>query len=111
MQTEFEFTLPKGYVDGEGNVHRNGVMRLATAADEILPLKDPRVQQNGGYLSIGTLPSISTRVIENLFTVDIAYLQDLYQRINMEDVPAYHITCPKCGETIEVPLDFLTEQA
>ena len=110
MQTEFEFVLPKGYVDGEGNVHRNGVMRLATAADEILPLKDPRVQQNGGYLSIillsrvvtklGTLPSISTRVIENL-----------YQRINMEDVPAYHITCPKCGETIEVPLDFLTEQA
>ena len=120
MQTEFEFVLPKGYVDGEGNVHRTGVMRLATAADEILPLKDPRVQQNGGYLSIillsrvitklGTLPSISTRVIENLFTVDIAYLQDLYQRINMEDVPAYRITCPKCGETIEVPLDFLTEQ-
>ena len=52
MQTEFEFTLPKGYVDGEGNVHRQGVMRLATAADEILPLKDPRVQHNGGYLSI-----------------------------------------------------------
>lgn len=120
MQTEFEFMLPKGYVDGDGNVHRQGVMRLATAADEILPLKDPRVQQNGGYLSIillsrvvtklGTLPAVSTRVIENLFTVDIAYLQDLYQRINMEDVPTYRITCPKCGETVEVPLDFLIEQ-
>lgn len=120
MQTEFEFVLPKGYVDGEGNVHRNGVMRLATAADEILPLKDPRVQQNGGYLSIillsrvvtklGTLPAISTRVIENLFTVDIAYLQDLYQRINMEDVPTYRVMCPKCGEMHEVPLDFLIEQ-
>lgn len=119
--TEFEFDLPKGYIDPAGTLHKHGVMRLATAADEILPLKDPRVQQNGGYLSIillsrvvtklGTLPSISTRVIENLFTVDIAYLQDLYQRINMEDVPAYHITCPKCGETFEVPLDFLTEQA
>ena len=120
MQTEFEFELPKGYVDANGEIHKRGTMRLATAADEILPLRDPRVQQNAGYLTIillsrvitklGTLPSISTRVIENLFTVDIAYLQDLYQRINMEDVPAYRITCPKCGETIEVPLDFLTEQ-
>ena len=83
-------------------------------------IKDPRVQQNGGYLSIillsrvitklGTLPAISTRVIENLFTVDIAYLQDLYQRINMEDVPTYHVMCPKCGEMHEVPLDFLIEQ-
>ena len=107
MQTEFEFTLPKGYVDGEGNVHRNGVMRLATAADEILPLKDPRVQQNGGYLSIillsrvvtklGTLPSISTRVIENLFTVDIAYLQDLYQRINMRTCPPTTSPAPSAG--------------
>lgn len=119
MQTEFEFVLPKGYVDGNGDVHRNGVMRLATAADEILPLKDPRVQQNGGYLSIillsrvitklGTLPAITNKVIENLFTVDIAYLQDLYQRINMADVPNYKVTCPKCGETFELPLDFLIE--
>ena len=60
MQTEFEFVLPKGYVDGEGNVHRNGVMRLATAADEIFPLTDPRVQQHGGYLSIILLSRVIT---------------------------------------------------
>ena len=119
MQTTFEFMLPRGYVDENGEVHRSGTMRLATAADEILPLRDPRVQQNGGYLSIillsrvitklGTLPAISTKVIENLFTVDIAYLQDLYQRINLADTPVYKAVCPKCGEEIELPLDFLIE--
>ena len=117
MQTEFDFELPKGYVDANGDVHKTGTMRLATAADEILPLKDPRVQQNAGYLSIillsrvvvklGTLPAINTKVIENLFTVDIAYLQDLYQRINMLDVPAYQVTCPKCGQAFDLPLDFM----
>ncbi len=116
MQTEFEFALPKGFVDGEGNLHKKGTMRLATAADEILPLRDPRVQQNSGYLSIillsrvitklGTLPSISTKTIENLFTADIAYLQDLYQRINIDDLPSYKLECPKCGGKFEVPLDF-----
>ena len=117
MQTEYEFVLPRGYIDKNGDIHKNGVMRLATAADEILPLRDPRVQQNSGYLSIilltrvitklGTLSVINTSVIENLFTADIAYLQDLYQRINMADVPSYTITCPKCGQQSEVPLDFL----
>ena len=117
MQTEFEFVLPKGYVDANGEVHKNGTMRLATAADEILPLRDPRVQQNNGYLSIilfsrvitklGTLKAINTRVIEDLFTADMAYLQDFYQRINMSDVPSYHVTCPKCEHQFEVPLDFL----
>ena len=82
MQTEFEFELPKGYVDQNGEVHKRGVMRLATAADEILPLRDPRVQQNSGYLTIillsrvvtklGTLNGIDTRVIERLFTMDLA---------------------------------------
>ena len=117
MQTEFEFLLPKGYVDADGEVHRSGIMRLATAADEILPLKDPRVQQNPGYLSIilltrvivklGTLPALNTKIIENLFTVDIAYLQDLYQRINMSDIPAYKVRCPKCEHEFELPLDFM----
>jgi len=117
VQTEFEFELPKGYVDGNGDIHKKGVMRLATAADEIMPLKDPRVQQNAGYLSIillsrvviklGTLQAISTKVIENLFTADISYLQDLYQRINMMDVPNYHVTCPKCEHGFDLPLDFL----
>lgn len=96
FQTEFEFELPRGYVDQNGEVHKRGVMRLATAADEIMPLRDPRVQQNPGYLTVillsrvvtklGTLQAINNRVIENLFTIDMAYLQDLYQRINMQEV-------------------------
>ena len=119
METEFEFELPRGYVDANGDIHRRGTMRLATAADEILPLRDQRVQQNSGYLTIillsrvitrlGTLTTINTRVIENLFTMDLAYLQDLYQRINMAELPTYHVTCPHCNQEIEVPLDFLLD--
>jgi hypothetical protein len=117
MQTEYEFTLPRGYVDSNGDLHREGSMRLATAADEILPLRDPKVQQNSGYLSIillsrvltrlGTLSAINTRVIEGLFTMDLVFLQDLYQRINMSENPSYGMTCPHCGERFEAPLDFL----
>ena len=117
METEFEFELPRGYVDKNGEVHRRGTMRLATAADEILPLRDPRVQQDSGYLAIillsrvvtrlGTLSGINTRVIEGLFTMDLAYLQDLYQRINMSELPTYKVVCPHCNQEIEVPLDFL----
>lgn len=116
MQTEFEFDLPRGYVDQNGEVHKHGVMRLATAADEILPMRDPKVQQNASYLSIillsrvitklGTLPVINTRVIEGLYTMDLAFLQDLYQRINMSEMPSYEVTCPHCNQKIEVPLDF-----
>ena len=119
MQTEFEFMLPKGYVDQNGDLHRQGMMRLATAADEILPLRDSRVQQNQGYLSVillsrvvtklGTLSSINTRVIESLFTMDLVYLQDMYQRINMAETPSYHMTCPACGHEFEAPLDFLLD--
>ena len=117
METEFEFELPKGYVDQNGTVHKRGTMRLATAADEILPLRDQRVQQNPGYLTIvllarvitrlGTLNMINTHVIESLFTMDLAYLQDLYQRINMSDMPTYKVVCPHCNQEVEVPLDFL----
>ncbi len=117
MQTEYEFELPKGYVDQNGDVHRKGVMRLATAADEILPMRDPRVQQNASYLTVillsrvvtrlGTLNVINTRVIENLFTMDLAYLQDMYQRINLSEMPAYKVSCPHCQQQFEVPLDFL----
>jgi hypothetical protein len=95
FQTEVEFTLPKGYVDGEGALHRDGVMRLATAADEILPLKDPRVQQNPAYLTIivlarvitrlGSVPSINTKVVEGLFASDLSHLQALYERLNGVD--------------------------
>lgn len=117
MQTEYEFMLPRGYVDANGDLHRKGTMRLATAADEILPLRDPRVQQNSSYLSIillsrvitklGTLPAINHKVIEDLFTMDLAYLQDMYQRINMSEMPSYQMTCPHCEQQFEVPLDFL----
>lgn len=117
FQTEYEFTLPRGYLDREGTLHREGTMRLANAGDEILPLKDPRVQQNPGYLSIillarvitklGSLPAVDTRVIENMFTVDLAYLQDLYQRINTMDAPSYQAVCPHCGQEIEVPINFM----
>src|SRR6476619_3783998 len=91
-KTEFAFTLPYGLVDAEGTVHREGAMRLATAFDEIEPLKDPRVRTNPGYLVIillarvitrlGVLQHINTRAIENLYAADLAYLQDFYQRIN-----------------------------
>ena len=97
FQTEVEFSLPKGYLDASGVLHRRGVMRLATAADEILPLRDPRVQQNAAYLAVivlarvitrlGDLPSIDTRVIEGLFASDLDYLQRLYERINSSDDP------------------------
>ena len=119
MQTEFEFELPKGYVDQNGEVHRKGVMRLATAADEILPMRDPRVQQNAGYLTIillsrvvtklGNLRTINTRIIENLFTMDLAYLQDMYQRINNVEPPTMRVVCPDCGKIHEVPINFTRE--
>lgn len=95
FQTEIEFELPKGYVDEAGTLHRRGTMRLATAADEILPLRDPRVQQNQAYLAVivltrvitklGDVPNIDSRVIEGLFASDLDYLQRLYERINGSD--------------------------
>ena len=97
FQTEVEFTLPKGYLDPTGVLHRRGVMRLATAADEILPLRDPRVQQNEAYLAVivlarvitrlGELSMVDTKVIEDLYASDLNYLQRLYERINDADDP------------------------
>src|SRR5215510_13059061 len=95
FQTEVDFELPKGYVDEAGTLHRRGVMRLATAADEILPLRDPRVQQNEAYLAVivlarvivrlGTLPEVHTGIIEGLYASDLAYLQRLYEQLNADD--------------------------
>src|SRR5690349_5609511 len=95
LTTEFPFTLPKGYVDAEGTLHRTGVMRLATARDEIEPLRDPRVRENESYATVivlarvvtelGTLPRINTGVVERLFASDFGYLQDLYRIINFGD--------------------------
>jgi hypothetical protein len=109
LQTEFDFTLPRGFVDRAGNVHRHGRMRLATALDEIAPLRDPRVRQNAAYHTIilltrvvtqlGTLPSIDTSVIESLFTVDLAFLQELYrQRNELMAGEDGQTQCPSCGE-------------
>jgi hypothetical protein len=98
FQTEIEFELPRGYVDSGGALHRRGVMRLATAADEILPLRDPRVTQNDAYLTVivlsrvitrlGALTDVHTGVIEGLFAGDLAFLQRLYERFNSADDPA-----------------------
>jgi hypothetical protein len=95
FQTEVEFTLPKGYLDEHGVLHRRGVMRLATAADEILPLRDPRVQQNQAYLAVivlarvvtklGDVANIDTRVIEGLFASDLDFLQRLYEQVNASE--------------------------
>lgn len=120
FQTEFPFELPKGYMDENGTLHKKGVMRLATAADEILPMKDPRVQQNPGYLSIillarvitklGDLPAIDTKTIEKLFTSDLAYLQDLYQNINQAEPTKMNTVCPSCGHNYKVAINFLGEE-
>jgi hypothetical protein len=121
FQTEFEFTLPRGYVDKDGNLHKKGIMRLATAADEIVPMRDPRVQQNPSYLTIillarvitklGKMTAINTSVIENLFTADLGYLQELYGRINQLENPNIKVDCPHCGNRVEVSMDFLGENA
>lgn len=111
LQTEYEFTLPKGYVDKDGNLHNNGVMRLASAADEILPMKDPRVQNNPAYLSIillsrvvtklGGLQSINPGIIEQLFVADLSFLQEFYKTINGNGNVMIKVKCPKCGEAFE----------
>jgi hypothetical protein len=112
FQTEVEFTLPKGYLDATGILHRRGVMRLATAADEILPLRDPRVQQNQAYLAIivlarvvtrlGDLPGIDTKVIEGLYASDLDYLQRTYERINAGEDPDAAQEAPPAAGTADV---------
>lgn len=118
FKTEYEFELPRGYVDENGNLHRRGTMRLATAADEILPMRDPRVQQNPAYLTIillarvitklGDLRAVDTKVIERLFTVDLAYLQQLYREINETEKLTVRAVCPKCDHEHEVDVSFLS---
>jgi hypothetical protein len=116
LVTEVEFELPKGYVDPEGTLHRSGTMRLATAADEIYPLKDPRVQNWPAYLIVillarvvtrlGSLHEINPGVIEGLFSEDLAHLQHLYNRVNGLTPQVVETTCPHCGQghEVEVPL-------
>lgn len=119
LQMEYPFTLPRGYIDEQGNVHREGVMRMATARDEILPLQDPRVRNNEAYLLIillsqvitrlGTLPQVTPAMVERMFAADIAFLQDLYQQINDLDDRTVDVVCPNCGHPFEVNIPFLGE--
>lgn len=112
LRTEFAFELPRGYVDGQGVLHRSGTMRLATAKDELLPLGDFRVKENPAYLtvallarvvtSLGTVPEVHTGTIENLFASDLAFLQDLYRRINQEGHTRAAVSCPACQHQFAV---------
>jgi hypothetical protein len=112
LQTEFEFELPRGYVDGSGVVHKHGAMRLATARDELVPLYDDRVRENAAYLTVvllgrviprlGTLPEVHAGIIENMFASDVAFLQDLYRRINQEGHTRAAVTCPSCKHEFAV---------
>jgi hypothetical protein len=119
VQTECPFTLPHGLVDPDGNLHRDGAMRLATAFDEVEPLKDPRVRANPGYLVIiqlsrvitrlGEVEHINTRAVENLYAADLAYLQDFYQRINQNGHTRLQVACPHCAGEFEVETASLGE--
>jgi len=112
LRTEFAFELPRGYVDDAGTLHKRGVMRLATARDEILPLRDPRVRENESYLTVlllsrvvtelGTLSEVNPPVVEQLFASDLAFLQDLYRRINQDGHTRAVVNCPECEHEFEV---------
>lgn len=116
LRTEFDFELPRGYLDASGKLHKNGTMRLATARDELLPVHDDRVKGNPAYLTVVLLARVITRlgslegdevdsrVIEKLFASDLAFLQDLYRRINTEGHTRAAVTCPSCGERFAVDL-------
>jgi hypothetical protein len=106
LVTEFEFVLPRGYLDSSGVLHRHGVMRLATARDELVPLYDDRVRENPAYLTvvllarvisrIGTITDVHPGMVENFFATDLAFLQDLYRRVNTEGHTHAAVTCPSC---------------
>lgn len=114
LRTEFPFELPRGYVDGAGRVHRSGTMRVATARDELVPLRDDRVRENPAYLTVVLLGRVVTRlgaitdvhagIIEDLFASDVAFLQDLYRRINAEGHTRAAVACPQCRHPFEVDI-------
>ena len=114
MRTEIEFTLPRGYVDASGNLHREGTMRLATARDEIEPLREVEVRQNQAYLSvlllartitrIGEVTEITPELVEGMYAADFDHLQRLYERINTDGEAVGAVTCPHCSAPFEVDL-------
>lgn len=117
FSTEFAFTLPKGFIDAHGKVHREGSMRLATARDEILPLQDSRVRNNRAYLVVLLLSRVVTRlgslegdeitpaVIESLFSTDISFLQSFYRQVNETGSTTMEAHCPKCGTKVSLNAD------
>jgi hypothetical protein len=114
LRTEFDFELPRGYVDEDGQVHQSGTMRLATARDELLPLYDARVQENPAFTTVvllgrvitrlGTLQSVTPKIVENMFASDVAFLQDFYRRINAEGHTRAAVTCPSCSHRFTIDL-------
>lgn len=116
FQIEYPFTLPYGFVDADGTLHKDGIMRLATAADEIIPMRDSRVQQNPSYLTIlvlsrvitrlGTKNSVGADVVEKLFARDLSFLNDMYERLNGIDERQIEAVCPECGCKHQVALNF-----
>jgi hypothetical protein len=112
--TEFDFVLPRGYTDDRGRVHRTGTMRLATARDELVPLMDARVRDNQAYLTVVLLARVITRlgdlttvddgVVETMWAADVAFLQDLYRRVNTEGHTRAAVCCPACSEEFAVDL-------
>jgi hypothetical protein len=112
LQTEFSFVLPLGYVDDRGRVHREGVMRLATARDELVPARDDRVRENPAYLTVvllarvivrlGTIEDVHAGLVEDLFAADVAFLQDLYRRVNRDGHSRLLTSCPVCGSEFSV---------
>lgn len=114
IATHHEFTLPRGYVDASGEVHADGVMRLATARDEIEPLRDPQVRRNEAYLGvlllsrtvvrIGRIADVTPSVIEGLYAADFDHLQRLYERLNTDAAPVGSVACPDCHRSFEVDL-------
>jgi hypothetical protein len=119
LQLEYDFVLPKGYIDEQGVVHTQGTMRLATALDEITPLRDPRVRANEAYLVIvllaqvitrlGSLPRVTPEIVEKLFAADVAYLQNLYRELNDVEPQQMRVVCPNCGYEHEVDIPLLGE--
>jgi hypothetical protein len=120
MQTEFSFTLPRGYVDDAGVVHRDGTIRLATARDEIEPLRDPAARENEAYLTVlllarvitrlGDVTEVSPEVVERLFATDFDHLQQLYERLNTDDEAVGAIACPACRHEFEVDLSEIRDR-
>ena len=120
LTTEIEFTLPRGYVDSAGQVQRLGRMRLALAIDEIEAMQDPRVQANEAYLSIallsrvivqlGSLPMVTPQVLERMFAADVAYLEEVYLRLNAAEQILLDVTCPQCSGLFQVQVAPLVEE-